>query len=241
MNNFKGGFKGGDRKFDGKKKFGGDKKYDGGQRNENRGGGSEMFSTTCSECTKKCDVPFKPSQDKPVYCSACFGMKKSGNEQRGSEGHRGQRDRKPFGNGKVNAGPAFSSAPAGPSAQNILELKQQVSALEVKLNKILDLLNPPKAAVKAETAEVAAPAVKAKKVVTKVVTKKIAAKAVPKKVAAKVVKKVAPKKVVKKVTPKKLPAVRVPVKKAVVKAPVKKVAKKAQKAAPKKVVKKVKK
>jgi hypothetical protein len=138
-------------------------------------------------------------------------MKKSGNELRGSEGHRGQRERKPFGNGKVNNGPAFSSAPAGPTAQNILELKQQVSALEVKLNKILDLLNPAKPAVKA------AP--------VKTVAKKVA----PKKVA----------KVTKKVTPKKLPAVKVPAKKAVVKAPAKKVAKKVTKAAPKKVVKKV--
>jgi CxxC-x17-CxxC domain-containing protein len=235
MNNFKGGFKGGGgggQKFGGKKKFGGDNKYDGGQRREsqNDGGSTEMFSATCSECQKKCDVPFKPSQDKPVYCSACFGMKKSGNELRGSEGHRGQRERKPFGNGTVNNGPAFSSAPAGPTAQNILELKQQVSALEVKLNKILDLLNPAKPAVKTVAVEVEAPVAK------KVVPVK---KAAPVKTAA---KKVAPKKVAKvtkKVTPKKLPAVKVPAKKAVVKAPAKKVAKKVTKAAPKKVVKKV--
>jgi CxxC-x17-CxxC domain-containing protein len=230
MNNFKGGFKGstgGGQKFGGKKKFGGDNKYDGGQRRESRndGGSTEMFSATCSECQKKCDVPFKPSQDKPVYCSACFGMKKSGNELRGSEGHRGQRERKPFGNGKVNNGPAFSSAPAGPTAQNILELKQQVSALEVKLNKILDLLNPAKPAVKTAVVEVATPVAKAKDVVKKVAPAK---KAAPKKVA----------KVTKKATPKKLPAVKVPVKKAVVKAPAKKVAKKVTKAAPKKVVKK---
>jgi CxxC-x17-CxxC domain-containing protein len=232
MNNFKGGFKGGTggstgggQKFGGKKKFGGDNKYDGGQRRESRndGGSTEMFSATCSECQKKCDVPFKPSQDKPVYCSACFGMKKSGNELRGSEGHRGQRERKPFGNGKVNNGPAFSSAPAGPTAQNILELKQQVSALEVKLNKILDLLNPAKPAVKTAAVEVAAPVVK-KVAPVKTATKKVA----PKKAA----------KVTKKATPKKLPAVKVPAKKAVAKAPVKKVAKKVTKAAPKKVVKK---
>jgi len=224
MNNFKGGFKGGDRKFGGKKKFGGDKKYDGGQRSDNRnggGGGSEMFSATCSECQKKCDVPFKPSQDKPVYCSACFGMKKSGNELRG-DSNGGKRERKPFGNGQVNNGPAFSSAPAGPTAQNILELKQQVSALEVKLNKILDLLNPPKPAVKAAATVVEAPATKEKKVAPKKATKTVVKKAVVKKVA-------------KKATPKKLPAVKVPAKKVAAKAPVKKTAKKAT---PKKATKK---
>jgi len=227
MNNFKGGHRGSGQKFQGKKKFGGDNKYDGGQQSGNRGGGggSEMFSATCSECHKKCDVPFKPSQDKPVYCSACFGMKKSGHELRGSDNNSGQRERKPFGNGKVNSGPAFSSAPAGPTAQNILELKQQVSALEVKLNKILDLLNPAKPAIKAVATEVTTPVVKAKKVAKKVATKTVA-------------KKAAPKKVAKKATPKKLPAVRVPAKKAATKAPVKKVIKKA---APKKVVKKAKK
>jgi CxxC-x17-CxxC domain-containing protein len=142
MNNYTSGHKGAGQKFTGKKTFGGDtKKYN----TEHRTGSNktEQFSATCSECHKKCDVPFKPSQDKPVYCSACFGMKKSGNELRG-ERNTDKRERKPFGNGQVNNGPAFSSAPAGPSAQNILELKQQISALEVKLNKILDLLNPPR-------------------------------------------------------------------------------------------------
>lgn len=187
MNNFKGGFKGGGQKFGGKKKFGGENKYDGAQRSDNRGGGSEIFSATCSECGKKCDVPFKPTQDKPVYCSACFGMKKSGNELRG-ESNGGKRERKPFGNGKVHNGPAYSSAPAGPTAQNILELKQQVSALEVKLNKILDLLNPPQPAVKTTAAEVELPKKRvvkkvtpAKTVTTKTIVKKVTKKATPKK------------------------------------------------------------
>ncbi len=200
MNNFKGGYKGG-QKFGGKKKFGGDNKFSGGQRRDSRndGSSSEMFSATCSECGKKCDVPFKPSQDKPVYCSACFGMKKSGNELRNSEGNGSKRERKPFGNGPVNAGPAYSSSPAGPTAQNILELKQQVSALEVKLNKILDLLNPPVPSVKVPVIEKEASVTKpkkaaVKKTVSKVVTKKVVAK--------KPVKKPVAKKVVKKVTKK---------------------------------------
>lgn len=204
MNNFKSGFKGG-QKFGGKKKFGGDNKFSGGRRREGRNdnGSSDLFSATCSECGKKCDVPFKPSPDKPVYCSACFGMRKSGNELRG-EGSNGQRERKPFGNGQVNNGPAFSSAPAGPTAQNILELKQQVSALEVKLNKILDLLNPPQPAVKAVPAEVATPAT-----TVKAVTKKAAAKTVTKKTA--IPKKTTIKAPTKKVTKKA--AVKKPAKK----------------------------
>lgn len=52
---------------------------------DNRGGGRgfggrparndgprEMFKTVCSSCGKECEVPFKPTNGKPVYCSECF-------------------------------------------------------------------------------------------------------------------------------------------------------------------------
>ena len=32
----------------------------------------EMFEATCDKCGKRCEVPFKPRGDKPVYCSDCF-------------------------------------------------------------------------------------------------------------------------------------------------------------------------
>jgi CxxC-x17-CxxC domain-containing protein len=32
----------------------------------------EMFTATCSSCGQEARVPFQPTQDKPVYCSACF-------------------------------------------------------------------------------------------------------------------------------------------------------------------------
>lgn len=44
------------------------------------GGGREerqMFSTICSECGQETKVPFKPSGEKPVYCSDCFKSRKS--------------------------------------------------------------------------------------------------------------------------------------------------------------------
>jgi len=49
-------------------------------RNSNRGfqgnsfnsGPKEMHKTTCSECKKECEVPFKPTEGKPVYCRECF-------------------------------------------------------------------------------------------------------------------------------------------------------------------------
>ena len=36
----------------------------------------EMHKTICSECKKECEVPFKPTEGKPVYCRDCFAKKK---------------------------------------------------------------------------------------------------------------------------------------------------------------------
>jgi CxxC-x17-CxxC domain-containing protein len=38
----------------------------------------EMFKATCAECKKECEVPFKPSGDRPVYCRECFAKRKEG-------------------------------------------------------------------------------------------------------------------------------------------------------------------
>ncbi len=35
--------------------------------------GPELFDAVCSKCGKDCQVPFRPSGQKPVYCRACFG------------------------------------------------------------------------------------------------------------------------------------------------------------------------
>ncbi|EHQ34908.1 MULTISPECIES: CxxC-x17-CxxC domain-containing protein [Methanoplanus] len=42
----------------------------GGRRNF--GGPREMHKTTCSDCGKECEVPFVPTEGRPVYCNDCF-------------------------------------------------------------------------------------------------------------------------------------------------------------------------
>jgi CxxC-x17-CxxC domain-containing protein len=47
-----------------------------------RGGGfggrqREMHKAICSECKKECEVPFKPSNDRPIYCKDCFSKRKN--------------------------------------------------------------------------------------------------------------------------------------------------------------------
>ncbi|MEE9563525.1 MAG: CxxC-x17-CxxC domain-containing protein [Nitrosopumilaceae archaeon] len=32
----------------------------------------EMFTATCGDCGNECQIPFKPKEDRPVYCRECF-------------------------------------------------------------------------------------------------------------------------------------------------------------------------
>jgi CxxC-x17-CxxC domain-containing protein len=52
------------------------------------GGPKEMFTATCAECQKECQVPFKPSGDRPVYC---FDCNKAFRQTRGDDRGRGPR------------------------------------------------------------------------------------------------------------------------------------------------------
>ena len=36
-----------------------------------------MTKVTCSACKAKCEVPFKPTSSKPIYCNGCFIKKDS--------------------------------------------------------------------------------------------------------------------------------------------------------------------
>ncbi len=35
-------------------------------------GPREMHKATCADCGNECEVPFKPTEGKPVYCRECY-------------------------------------------------------------------------------------------------------------------------------------------------------------------------
>lgn len=39
-------------------------------------GPKEMHKATCADCKQECEVPFKPSGDRPVYCRNCYAKHK---------------------------------------------------------------------------------------------------------------------------------------------------------------------
>ena len=42
-----------------------------------------LYEAICADCHKVCEVPFKPSEDRPVYCKECFARRKSGGMGKG--------------------------------------------------------------------------------------------------------------------------------------------------------------
>lgn len=37
-----------------------------------------LHKAVCADCGKGCEVPFRPSGDRPVYCKECFSKRKTG-------------------------------------------------------------------------------------------------------------------------------------------------------------------
>jgi len=81
-----------------------------------RDGPREMHDVICSKCNSKCQVPFKPTGNKPVLCSDCF--RKEG----------GGRDR--------DSGRSFSRNDSGSSGPS----SEQMNQINAKLDRIIKVL-----------------------------------------------------------------------------------------------------
>ncbi|MEK7227859.1 MAG: CxxC-x17-CxxC domain-containing protein [Patescibacteria group bacterium] len=140
-------------------------------KNFQRGGGGEfrggnnrdrqMYQAICSNCGKPCEVPFKPTGDKPVFCNDCFNKRRDPSDTRVS--------RPQFDN---NSPRRDFSAPRDPRApykpmQESSNISKQLSDISVKLDRLISAMekNPPTVGPKAKTETL-------KQVLDKVVAKK---------------------------------------------------------------------
>lgn len=189
----------------------------GGDRSTDRE--QRMFKATCSDCKKSCEVPFKPSSDKPVFCRDCFSAKRD-RETREYKASLANGEPKKFGQDKPAAysgstHTAFVPVEAGESTKKQLaEMNARIDKLTALVEKMMEdkkvAVTPASAKVVKAVAslkkEISKPVIAAKKVTPKAV---VAKKAVAKKVSpvkkTVVAKKVAVKKPVtaKKVAAKK--------------------------------------
>ncbi|MEE9322998.1 MAG: CxxC-x17-CxxC domain-containing protein [Candidatus Aenigmarchaeota archaeon] len=39
-------------------------------------GPREMHKAVCADCGQECEVPFKPTEGRPVFCRECFAKKR---------------------------------------------------------------------------------------------------------------------------------------------------------------------
>lgn len=122
----------------------------GGGRPQRNDGPREMFKTVCSSCGKECEVPFKPTNGKPVYCSECFD-RISPRTDRPERSERNDRPRR-------DDGPRRDDRSQTPR----VDYGQQFEALNSKMDKLIELLTPKKTAEVPEVSKVSK-VVKAKK------------------------------------------------------------------------------
>lgn len=127
----------------------------------------EMFEATCSDCGKRCEVPFKPTGDKPVYCSQCF-TSHGGSSRSDSRSGRGGRDKsrqdrpmfsaicdncgkrfelpfRPTGEKPVYCNECFNKEGSSVSKSvnvAVNQYKEQFEMLNTKLDRIIKLLIP---------------------------------------------------------------------------------------------------
>lgn len=66
----------------------GSRRFSGGDR-----GRSQMHEAICSDCGKRCEVPFRPTGDKPVYCNECFSSHREGPSSNRFERRGGEKPR----------------------------------------------------------------------------------------------------------------------------------------------------
>ena len=122
MKNFKFGNRSRDRKDFPRRNFGG-----GDSRRPS------LHDAVCDECGKDCQVPFRPSGDKPIYCSECF--EKKGGRESNRPNWRGSRNRN------------FDDRDRGSSSQNNIsdrstsQLIEKIEILNTKLETIINLLS----------------------------------------------------------------------------------------------------
>ena len=181
--------------------------FGGGRRD---GGRPTMHQATCSECGASCEIPFRPSGGRPVFCSTCFEKQGSGSrpsrfggDNRGERRERHDRPREdremhdavcakcakacqvPFmpKDGKpVFCESCFEKGGKGKGSEEVME---QIKLLSVKIDRIMKILAPNEPTEKAKKPEVKKEVAKEKELATKEVVKEKKSKSAPKKASAK--------------------------------------------------------
>jgi len=92
-----------------------------------------MFSAICAECRKPCQVPFRPSGDKPIYCKECFMKRKEK-----TAGDLWRPNASQGGGAKQSTDPARLQQSSG--GVQLADVKRQIEVISGKLDMVLQKL-----------------------------------------------------------------------------------------------------
>jgi len=90
-----------------------------------------MHSAICSSCRKPCEVPFRPTGEKPVYCRDCF----AGRAAMGGERSQRRDERT---SSYTPSRPVANVVPHNSGVNE--ELKRQIDSMNVKLDKLTNTI-----------------------------------------------------------------------------------------------------
>jgi len=93
-----------------------------------------LHDAVCDECGKNCQVPFRPSGDKPVYCSDCF-------EKKGGSDSNRPRDRRDSSRRSFGGGDSRRTPQSNISDRSTSQLIEKIEILNTKLETIINLLS----------------------------------------------------------------------------------------------------
>jgi len=99
----------------------------------------EVFDATCANCNKDCQVPFRPTSGKPVFCKECFNQKEGSDFSKGPARRnfeRQDRGRNNFRERQSERRP-FEFNNRGGDSQNNNDLKKQVEMLTLKIDRLI--------------------------------------------------------------------------------------------------------
>jgi CxxC-x17-CxxC domain-containing protein len=99
-----------------------------------------LYKAVCSECGKSCEVPFRPSGDKPVFCSDCFNKKRDPSDTRGGKRDFNDRHAPRQDSRQEYSRPADPRAPYKPAPVNNDDTKRALSEISMKLDRLISAM-----------------------------------------------------------------------------------------------------
>lgn len=94
-------------------------------RSRSRSSGLELHEAICTKCGIKCEVPFEPSSNKPVYCRSCFKQNYSSESRSRADNFRSRGRSNDRFESKIRANPS----------------SEELDKINMKLDKIMKSLN----------------------------------------------------------------------------------------------------